>query len=268
MRSAPRAISSLERRELLALLVGRALRGEPGGLGLERRAHLRDAGEVADVDARHEHAAAGEDLDELLLRELPQRLPYRRAPDAELVRIEPRSSITAPGGSSSETMRPRIVEIGAVGERQPAHVSTTDILDISRGTASVEEGDRAWRRQHLPLSRSRKRPSSGRSPRSRPRPGSSPTSSISTAPTRRRSRSRCSTGSPTGRTRSSSASPRSRRRSSARARRRPRSRSPRASARSAASRSSACARRRSARCSGSRAEPPAPATHRSCRWRT
>ena len=76
-----------ERGELVALLVGRALGGEPGGLGLERGAHLRDAGEVAHVDAGHEHAAAGEDLDELLLREPPQRLPDRRAAEAEVWRI-------------------------------------------------------------------------------------------------------------------------------------------------------------------------------------
>ena len=46
-------------------------------------ADFRDAGEVSDVDTGHEHPAAGEDLDELFLRELPQRLPYRCASEPE-----------------------------------------------------------------------------------------------------------------------------------------------------------------------------------------
>ena len=39
--------------------------------------------EVAHIDAGHEHAATGEDLDQLLLREAPQRLAHRCSPDAE-----------------------------------------------------------------------------------------------------------------------------------------------------------------------------------------
>ena len=69
--------------EPVPLLVGCALGGEPCGFGLERGTHLRDACQIPDVDAGHEHAAAGEDLDELLLREPAQRLPHRRPAEAE-----------------------------------------------------------------------------------------------------------------------------------------------------------------------------------------
>ena len=59
------------------------LRGEPRRLGLEHRPHLAEPREVADVDRRHEHAAPRVDLDEPLEREPAQRLPHRRAADAE-----------------------------------------------------------------------------------------------------------------------------------------------------------------------------------------
>ena len=97
----PRAASSSRS------LVGRALGGEPRGLRLECGAHLRDAGEVAHVDAGHEHPAAREDLDELLLGEPPQRLPDGGPSDAEALHqlslVDER-----PGGSSSETIRSRM----------------------------------------------------------------------------------------------------------------------------------------------------------------
>ena len=72
-----------ERGELVALLVGRTLRREAGRLRLEGEPHLRDPREVADVDVRHEHAAAREHLHELLLREPAQRLPHGRPSEAE-----------------------------------------------------------------------------------------------------------------------------------------------------------------------------------------
>ena len=78
-------ISSLSSASAFRSSLRGALGGEPRRLGLERGRTSRDAGEIAHVDARHEHAAAREDLDELLLREPAQRLPHRRAPDAELL---------------------------------------------------------------------------------------------------------------------------------------------------------------------------------------
>ena len=66
-----------------AVIVGRALRGEPRDVTLQKRSHLGEAGQVADLHARHEHAATGIDLDQSLLRESAQRLTRGRAPDPE-----------------------------------------------------------------------------------------------------------------------------------------------------------------------------------------
>ena len=54
-----------------------------GHIGKQPVLCLREAGEIADLDARHEHAAAGIDLDELLLGEPPERLSHRGAANPE-----------------------------------------------------------------------------------------------------------------------------------------------------------------------------------------
>ena len=53
----------------LAVIVGRAVRGEARGRALEHGAHVCETREVLDLDGRHEHAAARIDLDQPLLRE-------------------------------------------------------------------------------------------------------------------------------------------------------------------------------------------------------
>src|SRR5262245_17016814 len=60
-----------------------ALGGEARSSALEHHAHLRQRGEVAHLDARDEHAAPGMHLDEVLPRELAQRLAHRCAADLE-----------------------------------------------------------------------------------------------------------------------------------------------------------------------------------------
>ena len=79
-----------ERRQLLeqrpgnrAVVLVRALCREPGGEALERAPRLGEGGEVADVDRGDDHPAAGIDLDELLLRERPQRLADGSAAEPE-----------------------------------------------------------------------------------------------------------------------------------------------------------------------------------------
>ena len=63
--------------------VVRALGGETGSEALEHEPRLGERREVADVDGSDDDAAARIDLHELLLRERPQRLAHRRAPEPE-----------------------------------------------------------------------------------------------------------------------------------------------------------------------------------------
>ena len=72
-----------ERTGDLAVVRARALGREAGREALEHDPGLGERGEVADVDRRDDDAAPGIDLDELLLRERPQRLAHRRAPEPE-----------------------------------------------------------------------------------------------------------------------------------------------------------------------------------------
>ena len=72
-----------ERARDLAVVGVRALGGEARGEALERDPRLGQQREVADVDGRDDDAAAGVDLDELLLRERAERLAHRRAAEPE-----------------------------------------------------------------------------------------------------------------------------------------------------------------------------------------
>ena len=74
-----------DQRELALVVRGCALGGEAGGVSLQDLADLRQAREVADVDARHEHPAAWIDLDELRLNEHPYGLADRCPSHAELL---------------------------------------------------------------------------------------------------------------------------------------------------------------------------------------
>src|SRR5262245_10586974 len=69
-------------RDRPVVVVG-ALGGEPRGEALERAPRLGERGEVADVDGGGDHPTPRVHLDELLLRERPQRLPYRGAAEPE-----------------------------------------------------------------------------------------------------------------------------------------------------------------------------------------
>ena len=72
-----------EAREHVAVGAGRALGGEACGLGLEHEPHLGEPGELANVDAGDEHAAARIDLDEPFLGQAPERLADGCSTDPE-----------------------------------------------------------------------------------------------------------------------------------------------------------------------------------------
>jgi len=88
--------------------------------------------EIPHVHARHEHAAAGEDLDELLLREAAQRLAHRRPADAEALDERPLVDQGSRGKlKGDDQLADR--DVGAVGERGSLHRALhTDILLICR----------------------------------------------------------------------------------------------------------------------------------------
>ncbi len=81
LRSSPSASSSSAIScSVTARSAARAALGRGAGGGrLEQPSHLRQPGQVAGVDAGHEHAAAREDLDQPLVGERAQRLADRRA---------------------------------------------------------------------------------------------------------------------------------------------------------------------------------------------
>jgi hypothetical protein len=102
--------------ELAPVVLGRPLGREARRISLEQLTDLGQAGEVADVDARHEHPAAGEDLDEVRLCEHPHRLADRGATHAELLHQLRLVQNCARRQLEGDDHVPNRV-VGAVGER-------------------------------------------------------------------------------------------------------------------------------------------------------
>ena len=77
----PRELGEQRPASARSAAVRRSAASARGGR-LERAPHLGQAGQVADVDRRDEHAAAREDLHQPLVRERAQRLADRRPAEA------------------------------------------------------------------------------------------------------------------------------------------------------------------------------------------
>ena len=168
--------------------------------------HLAEAREISHVDGRDEHAAAGIDLDELLLRQPAQGLAHGRATDPEaLDQLRARSRSRARRKlQRDDQLADR--EVRLVGERRPSPaggirgrampaLATEIYYSYPRVDREARPKGRNGNDDALVAPRSRRRRRSGRSPRSPRPPVSSPTKSSRTAATRRRSISPCSTAS-------------------------------------------------------------------------